>query len=1018
MRVSELVSLVLQCLAAYNPDSGAVYHHAQRFLHALELNPPPASQGDQAGGAKKRRTGPQTGTSSRGRGPAQSPRSAGVAGGSENGAEDRRSLLLLSQDEKQFVSDMCCGVMDNKGVLGACADLLYAVNPELMPASRNLYLFLFYYAIYELPRQPFRKLRAILCSQAAPDALPFLRFVWGDARPRREYRLLSDLPEDVGGVPASNAFTQVVRPTVEDPALPPQLRHILDVHFSETYVTSVLTEVIVGRCYDEAVALIERISSRSEAHKIVRREVPALEVEPFQLTESKPPRFPEPELISTEFKARQMNRAAYAKSYAEVQDATRARVAEIKEPAARVDEATERWLEKREREREGRKERKRGDKAEKDGAQAGATASNPSNPSNPSSADSSRLPPIATSRSRPRAPKAALDVRAPGPAPRPTRATIYQADAVVQKRLAARAAELDAYAQGLHDDSDFQAWRAAMLERDRRKRLAEVDLRRRGAKLSGEDARAAQELARKLRRAQASELTAENMQLLLEHYEREERALQAQQEQNRRLEAENAQQLAKARQELEAQVAEAAERRREEKRENEEAISDRKLTEMAEKIDLIAKIHAELDVASAERREKLALRWDPSTPAGHRLLGEMSVEELRQRLVSLKQVRLQLEEERRQDILAEKRREAEELEQKQERIARVRQALQQEQTRVNAAVKSAGGSRDYSAAAAAGSLAPGVAGYAKLVEEVQDWAESVARDYEEDAARRQRRREREETEAMFRGEVARGEASSTKQRLDAVRARLKGRNTAEVFESGAADGTWARLAEDEARQRERLGSAYRDPYVCSRVGLDSAEAQKAQELSAQRDRQNREAYAKRQRDEFNARCAAQEAEAQEKKRLAAQEREEELRRAKGIIEREREAEKVQSRKAALRDLYTAKVGGRGYSAVHEALGEKGRVTAAATLAGTQKGASRLGAGKGGGASATGASTTAGAAGAVETAETVESAGSTAVDASSAPHPRGPAGSTLPGDAELVRGLGAGEGSSSDDELFI
>jgi len=556
---------------------------------------------------------------------------------------------------------------------------------------------------------------------------------------------------------------------------------------------------------------------------------------------------------------------------------------------------------------------------------------------------------------------------------------------VIQKRLAARAAELDAYAQGLHDDSEFQAWRAAMLERDRRKRLAEVDLRRREAKLSGEDARAARDLAQKLRRAKASELTAENLSLLLDYYEREEKALRAQQEANRRMEEENAAQVARARQDLEAQVGDAAERRRAEKKENEEAISDRKLTDMAEKIDLIARIHAELDVASAERREKLALRWDPSTPAGHRILGEMSVEELRQRLISLKQVRLQLEEERRQDILAEKQREAQEMEQKQERIARVRQALQQEQTRVNTAVKSAGGSRDYTAAAAAGSLPPGVSSYAKLVDEVQEWAESVAREYEEDTSRRQRQREREATEASFREEVSRGEAASAKQKLEAIRARLKGRNTAEVFQSGATDGTWAKLAEDDARNRERLGSAYRDPYVCSRVGLDPAEAQKAQELSERRDKQNREAYAQRQRDEFNARCAAQEADAQEKKRLAALQREEELTRAKALIEREREARKAQSRKAALRDLYTAKVGGRGYSTVREALGTKGRVAGAATLAGTQSAQM-----------------------------THQKA---AGDVEGVTRPAEP-GETELGEAELVRGLGADEGSSDDDELFI
>lgn len=112
------------------------------------------------------------------------------------------------------------------------------------------------------------------------------------------------------------------------------------------------------------------------------------------------------------------------------------------------------------------------------------------------------------------------------PPPRETKATILRANAIIEKALDVEAQELNMYMAGLRDSSEFDMWRAAMLELDKQKRLAEIELHKRDAKLAFEDAKHAREVALKLKTAKVSEENKEHFQQLLEYFERDDKRLQ------------------------------------------------------------------------------------------------------------------------------------------------------------------------------------------------------------------------------------------------------------------------------------------------------------------------------------------------------------------------------------------------------------------------------------------------------------------------------------------------------------
>lgn len=84
----------------------------------------------------------------------------------------------FSDDDKEFVSAICCGVVQNQRLLDDCVNLLMARNTKLRPSARELYSIFFYQTIFQ--GGDFKNIRAVLKTQPSPVTLPFLRLVWDD----------------------------------------------------------------------------------------------------------------------------------------------------------------------------------------------------------------------------------------------------------------------------------------------------------------------------------------------------------------------------------------------------------------------------------------------------------------------------------------------------------------------------------------------------------------------------------------------------------------------------------------------------------------------------------------------------------------------------------------------------------------------------------------------------------------------------------------------------------------------
>ena len=85
---------------------------------------------------------------------------------------------MLDSDEKDFIQEICCGIVQYQELINSCCNLIYARNVQLRPSTRPLYWILFYYIIFLLPVNSFKSLKQIMATQYATITLPFLRLVW------------------------------------------------------------------------------------------------------------------------------------------------------------------------------------------------------------------------------------------------------------------------------------------------------------------------------------------------------------------------------------------------------------------------------------------------------------------------------------------------------------------------------------------------------------------------------------------------------------------------------------------------------------------------------------------------------------------------------------------------------------------------------------------------------------------------------------------------------------------------
>ncbi|TNJ27415.1 hypothetical protein GMRT_11291 [Giardia muris] len=750
MKVREILDVIIRCLNEHDPKRQEIYQFMEEKLSGYTLHIPPTEED----------------------GTAKDP----SVGGLSCVTLQKNTSELLTVPQRQFISDVCCGVVNHRNLLNSCTDLLYARNPQLIPSARTLYKVYFYYTIFELFNQPFAKLRAMLVSQQGPIILPFLRLVWGEATPETVERSQIELPEAGRDAVSSSQLERTIKDTLRRASFCEPLRHILETYFDEHYVRGPLTEAVVRNCYREAHDLIQALALKSEQLNLgtdkndsgKEKRTKSVPASGPGVTSSRTTALPttlveegksallqkaldEP-VISTDFKARELPSSVIAGTLKDKMDKAAKERNGYVQPPTKPTARAEEWYNKNLVAQDAKRDATQRRRAE---------------------AEASRKQQEDEEQQELR--RRRRYVR--GPEPRDTKATVLRANAVIERKLAEEAAELEGYATGLKDSSEFDIWRAAMLELDRQRREAEIELNKREARMAFESARHARDLALRVKQAQVLSEREEHLQQLLKYFEDDDRRLAEAQDNVKRQHDELVAAAAEADRELRLQKQRLADERRQEHLRNTEYIADVRLAEEVERTDLVKQIRALLTVASAEREKKLLERYNPATVAGHGLLDEMSLVELRQRLILMKEVNLQILNDRRQEYQAERERSERELQEKRERIARVREALCKDRELIG---------QKKGAAAFAGTV------YERQILALQEATQEILSGYETEFNRRMRAREEQAQAVLEQGDIARSAAAALRQK---IAERTQRKSTSRLFNENMPAGTGAKKAQ-------------------------------------------------------------------------------------------------------------------------------------------------------------------------------------------------------------------------------
>ncbi|EFO62546.1 Hypothetical protein GLP15_1672 [Giardia lamblia P15] len=851
MKIRSIVDIICGCLTNYSPAREDIYQYVEGVLQNYTVYIP--------------QTDDETG----------SVRIDCSAVGVSTSAPLKNMTDQMTIQQRQFISDVCCGVASNRPVLKSCTDLLYAQNPQLLPSARNLYYVLFYYTIFELLRQPFSKLRAILVSQQASVILPFLRLVWGDASPSKITKGSADIvgksfgdenssETDKYKATEESLMQQTIQSVVQDARLSVHLRRILESYFDETYVRGPLTHAIVHNCYQEATDLIAMLSQKSEAKSTWQKGRTPPPMAPVSNTQfSAPvPNVPlskkvtdiAPEEVQAEYcyTAKKAPLAMLNKPMNEVLKKAEEERKQFLPQLTRADRRTAEWYDE-DRRRHAEAKKKLDDKKQKEAAQEAAAS---------------------IERKHAMARKKYVQA----PPPRETKATILRANAIIEKALDAEAQELNMYMTGLRDSSEFDMWRAAMLELDKQKRFAEIELHKRDAKLAFEDARHAREVALKLRAAKVSEENKEHLQQLLEYFERDDKRLQEAQQHAKEQHDMLQLKVDEARKDLAREKQKLADERRQEHLQNVEYMADLKLAENIERIELVKQIKAMLEIVGAEREKKLLEKYDSSTTAGHGLLDEMSLTELRQRLLLMKEVNLQILEDRRKAILEAKENEQAELQRKREQVARVREAIRADREQMKLTTDT---HVDFSV-------------YQKYIDAVQESTREIIDSYERELGKRIKTREEQNREQIEQGEVARVAANALRQKLNA---RAKEKSTVKIFTENTLTNAYTKTT---------------DMFYTKAAYPGPEKTQIASEIKQKR-LENMQLTKHRQAEEQHECKRRQQADLEQQKRIAADEAAKAAKRKEDLHRTQKEWELMRDRNDALRDPYRASVKGAGHT---------------------------------------------------------------------------------------------------------
>ena len=244
--------------------------------------------------------------------------------------------------------------------------------------------------------------------------------------------------------------------------------------------------------------------------------------------------------------------------------------------------------------------------------------------------------------------------------PRPTAAVRLNATAVLRedflykRRMEEEAALLRAYEADLRDGAEFDEWRRNALAHDEEARKTMVVERREEAKAAGMRAKQAETKMRDQAANMAAQERREASARAAERQKSEARERDAKAARARQIASEHGKARDAVRQ-LQQQKRVRADERAAERAANARHVADERAQEAAQREDLIRRLRA-MDLVKSSSN---ARRFDPTITAGHGLLEEMSMAELRAKL-DIARARVREEEEGRRAEIRKARQEREE----------------------------------------------------------------------------------------------------------------------------------------------------------------------------------------------------------------------------------------------------------------------------------------------------------------------------------------------------------------------
>ncbi|KAK2169827.1 hypothetical protein NP493_1173g00013 [Ridgeia piscesae] len=224
--------------------------------------------------------------------------------------------------------------------------------------------------------------------------------------------------------------------------------------------------------------------------------------------------------------------------------------------------------------------------------------------------------------------------------------TILREGRLYKKREEEELKRLEGYEAGAKDKTEFLEWQRRMKAKDTAEQLAEIEKRRLGGKMSYEEAILSREKIAEENRRKVAEMKEKAAKYMQDYMEQK---LEEEQQQKRLVEGvlsthENAKEAKKRMKEYKGKIVQEV---TEELKDLMKQALEEAEVEMKQRMHIIHEIRA-LESTRSVRHAKMV---DLSSTGGHKLLGEMSIVELRERLALFEEEEREKEERKRDDII-------------------------------------------------------------------------------------------------------------------------------------------------------------------------------------------------------------------------------------------------------------------------------------------------------------------------------------------------------------------------------